>query len=90
MVKTENYMKAKHPEPEELIACWRSKRWNLPEHKGTAWYRIADSHISPTPQSDHPHYWVCSCNEHKPYTKNQTQKVKKPAMTDYSEELEWL
>jgi hypothetical protein len=40
-------MKAKYPEPDKMIECWRGKRWNLPIHQGTAWYRIADSHLSP-------------------------------------------
>ena len=88
-------MKAKYPEPEQMIDCWRSGsqnvHWNLPNHQGTAWYRIADSHLSPTPQSSHPHYWICSCDKHKPFTKNKTlfgKRVREPAITDYSNELD--
>ena len=94
-MKIENYMKAKYPEPEQMIDCWRSKSQSvlsdLPDHKGTAWYRIADSHLSPTPESKHPHYWICACDKHKPYTKNPTlfgERVKAPAMIDYSKELD--
>jgi len=83
MVKVENYMYAKYPEPTELIKCWHCSK------QGTMWYRIADSHLSSKPESPHPHYWICSCDEHKPYTKLQTG-IREPAMKDYSHELDMI
>jgi hypothetical protein len=65
MKKPQNYMSAKKSEPTELIECWR----DTPKHQGTAWYRIADSHLSKTMLSAKPNYWICACDEHAPYSK---------------------
>ena len=56
-------MSAKSPKPTKLIRCRFCKK------EGTDWYKIADSHKSPTMLSTNPDYWICCCDRHKPYNK---------------------
>ena len=78
MKKPENYMSAKKPEPTELIECWKSGILkDTPQHQGTTWYRIADSHLSNTMLSLKPNYWICACDEHAPFRKLFGKKTPK-------------